>query len=260
MPPRRKTAPDQASTSSAKPSIEEDVERALAWLRDHATAHTLEGMGRYAIPSENALGVAVSDIKALGKLLGPNHELAAALWETGIYEARMLTSFVDDPERVTAAQMDRWCREFDSWAIVDTLCFHLFDRTPHAWGRVEAWSEKRDEFGKRAAFALLACLALHDRHADDDAFLDGLRLIELAATDERNFVKKGVNWALRAVGERNATLNAAAVKVARRLAESPDAAARWIGKDALRQLSSPAVQKRLASPKRAGARRSTKSD
>lgn len=260
MPPRRKTAPDQASTSSAKPSIEEDVERALAWLRDHATAHTLEGMGRYAIPSENALGVAVSDIKALGKQLGRNHELAAALWETGIYEARMLTSFVDDPERVTAAQMDRWCREFDSWAIVDTLCFHLFDRTPHAWGRVEAWSEKRDEFGKRAAFALLACLALHDRHADDDAFLDGLRLIELAATDERNFVKKGVNWALRAVGERNATLNAAAVKVARRLAESPDAAARWIGKDALRQLSSPAVQKRLASPKRAGARRSTKSD
>jgi 3-methyladenine DNA glycosylase AlkD len=260
MPPRRKTASEKASASSAKPSIEGDVEKALAWLRDHATTHTLEGMKRYGIPSDNALGVAVSDIKALGKLLGRRHELAEALWETGIYEARMLTSFVDEPERVTAAQMDRWCRDFDSWAIVDTLCFHLFDRTQHAWGKVEAWSGKRDEFGKRAAFALLACLALHDRHADDDSFLDGLRLVELAATDDRNFVKKGVNWALRAVGERNAALNAAAVNVARRLAESPNASARWIGKDALRQLASPAVQKRLASPRRTGAKRPAKAD
>ncbi len=217
-------------------------------------------MARYGIPSDNALGVAVSDIKTLGKLLGRSHDLAAALWETGIYEARMLTSFVDEPERVTAAQMDRWCRDFDSWAIVDTLCFHLFDRSPHAWAKVESWSDRRDEFGKRAAFALLACLALHDRHTDDDPFLEGLRLVEQASVDDRNFVKKGVNWALRAVGERNARLNAAAVEVARRLAESSNATPRWIGKVALRQLASPAVQKRLASPKRTGAKGSTKAD
>ncbi|MBK6315059.1 MAG: DNA alkylation repair protein [Blastocatellia bacterium] len=256
MPPRKKRPTDHQSQSPANSSIGDRVASALAWLREHATVHTLEGMARYGIPSDNALGVAVSDIKALGKQLGRSHELAAALWETGVYEARMLTSFVDEPERVTSAQMDRWCRDFDSWAIVDTLCFHLFDRTPLAWSKIEPWSEKRDEFGKRAAFALLACLALHDKQTDDDTYLDGLRLIELAAGDERNFVKKGVNWALRAVGERNAALNAAAVKVAGRLAESQDAAPRWIGKDALRQLASPAVQKRLSSPKRSGRSRS----
>ena len=203
-------------------------------------------MARYAIPSDKAFGVSVGTMKKLAKRLGRNHELAAALWETGWYEARMLASFVDDPARVTSAQMDRWCRDFDNWAICDTACFHLFDRTPHAWRKVAQWSGRRDEFVKRAAFALLWSLTVHDKSAGDEPFAKGLLFIERAATDERNFVKKAVNMALRAIGKRNRPLNAAAVSVARRLADSPDATARWIGKDALRELTSSAVTRRLA--------------
>ena len=210
----------------APQSLDEEVASAIAWLRRHSTKHTLDGMARYAIPSDNAFGVSVSDIRVLAKRLGRNHDLAAALWDTGVYEARMLTSFVDEPARVTPAQMDRWCRDFVNWAICDTLCFHLFDRTPHAWQKVTQWSGKRDEFGKRAAFALLWALTVHDKQADDQAFVQGLLLIERAASDDRNFVKKAVNMALRAIGKRNPALNAAAVTVARRLADSPQAAAR----------------------------------
>lgn len=203
-------------------------------------------MARYAIPSHNALGVSVSDIRVLGKRLGRNHELAAALWDTGWYEARMLTSFVDEPARVTSAQMDRWCGDFDNWGICDTLCFHLFDRTPHAWGKVAKWCDRPEEFVKRAAFALLWALTVHDKEAKDEPFIEGLLRAERAANDERHFVKKAVNMALRAIGKRNAELNVAAVAVARRLADSPEGAARWIGKDALRELTSPGVVRRLA--------------
>jgi len=146
--------------------------------------------------------------------------------------------------------MDRWCHDFDNWGICDTVCFHLFDRTPHAWGKVAQWSDQPGEFVKRAAFALLASLAGHDKSAGDEAFLATLPLIERAATDERNFVKKGVSWALRRIGRRNAALNAASVIVAGRLAESPLAAASWVGKDALRDITSPAVMRSLA-PERA---------
>ena len=246
-------------TSSGKrprQSLEVEVQSAIAWLKQHSTKRTREGMARYGIPADDALGVSVADIRVLGKRLGRNQPLAAALWETGVYEARMLTSFVGEPARLTSAQMDRWCRDFDSWAICDSLCFHLFDRTPHAWTKVEQWSDKRQEFVKRAAFALLASLAAHDKQAPDAEFVERLVLIERAATDERNFVKKGVNWALRTIGKRNAALNAAAVTVARRLADSPEAAARWIGKDALRDLTSPAVVRRLSARRRSTVRES----
>jgi 3-methyladenine DNA glycosylase AlkD len=142
--------------------------------------------------------------------------------------------------------MDRWCKDFDSWAICDTVCFHLFDRTPHAYKKVKQWAGWRGEFEKRGSFALLASLALHDKKADDEAFADGLELIEREATDERNFVKKAVNWALRSIGERSRTLNSAAIVVAERLAAMPEATPRWIGKDALRAFKSPAATKRLA--------------
>jgi 3-methyladenine DNA glycosylase AlkD len=234
------------SGKSARQSLQGETEQALSWLKRHGTRRNREGMARYAIPSDHALGVSVANIRVLGKRLGRNHELAAALWDTGVYEARMLTSFVDEPARVTPAQMDRWCRDFDNWAICDTLCFHLFDRTPHAWQKVAQWSDRREEFVKRAAFALLWGLTVHDKHAGDAAFAEGLRFIERAATDERNFVKKAVNMALRATGKRNPALNAAAVAVSRRLASSPEAAARWVGKDALRELTSPSVTRRLA--------------
>jgi 3-methyladenine DNA glycosylase AlkD len=185
-------------------------------------------------------------MQQLAKRLGRDHELAVALWETGWYEARMLTAFVDEPDLVSAAQMDRWAREFDNWAICDHLCFHLFDRTPHAWRKIEQWSDRRAEFVKRAAFALLASVALHDKAAPDKPFLHSLTLVERAATDERNFVKKGVSWALRSIGERNRTLHDAAVATAERLAAKDDRSARWVGTDARRGLTSAATRKRVA--------------
>jgi 3-methyladenine DNA glycosylase AlkD len=142
--------------------------------------------------------------------------------------------------------MDRWAKEFDNWAICDTHCFHLFDRTPQAWKKVRQWSRRREEFVKRAAFALLAGIALHDKKAPDDLFLEVLPLAERAAADERNFVKKGVSWALRTVGRRNQTLNKATVALARRLVASADTAPGWVGRDVFKELTSPAVQKRLA--------------
>ena len=222
------------------------LQEALAWLERRGTRAGREGMARYGIVARKVFGVSVGEIQKFAKQAGTDHALALALWDTGWHEARLMAAFVGDPARLTAAQMDRWARQFENWADCDTVCFKLFDRSPLAWKKVTEWSGKRDEFVKRAAFALLASLALHDRATGDAPFLRGLALIEQAATDERNFVKKGVNWALRAVGERNAALNIAAREVATRLAASENATARWVGKDALRALASPAVKKRLA--------------
>ena len=242
-PARHKAAPRSRAKSQA--AAAPDVESVIAELKRLGTKKTLDGMARYAIPSDKALGVPVGTLKTLAKPLGRNHELAAELWKTGWYEARMLASFIDDPAEVTPTQMDRWCRDFDNWAICDTVCFHLFDRTPHAWGKVKQWAPRREEFIRRAAFALLWGLTVHDKEAEDSHYVEGLVLIEQAAGDGRNFVKKAVNMALRATGKRNATLHAAAVEVARRLSGSEDPTARWVGKDALRELTSPALVKRL---------------
>jgi 3-methyladenine DNA glycosylase AlkD len=243
--PKVPKRPIEPTRKAPKQSLADEVQFAIKWLKDHSTKTTLHGMARYAIPSDHALGVAMKDIKALGRQLGHNQELAAALWETGVYEARMLASFVGDPARVTTAQMDRWCKEFDNWAFCDAMCFNLFDRTPYAWDKVTHWSSSNEEFVKRTAFALLWSLSVHDKRAGNRPFVQGLILIERAAADERNFVKKAVNMALRAIGKRNRALNTAAVAVARRLADSPNATARWVGKDALRELTSPAVIHRL---------------
>ena len=222
------------------------VASSLAWLKKHSSKSIRDGMLRYAIPNDDALGVRMGDIQKLGKQMGRDHALALELWRTGVYEARMLCAYVDELERVTPAQMDSQARDFDNWAICDTLCFALWVRSPHALQKIKAWSNHREEFVKRAAFALLACVTLKNKDVPDEELLRALKLIEKAATDERNFVKKAVNWALRGVGERNVALNQAAVALARKLGESKDAAARWIGKDALRQLATPATQKRLA--------------
>jgi len=213
------------------------VQEALSLLEKAATQKDFDNLARFGIAAPKAFGVSMANIQKIAKRLGRSHELAAELWDTGWYEARMLTAFVDEPERVTSAQMDRWCRDFDNWGIVDTLCFKLFDRTPHAWAKIAQWHDKRAEFVKRASFALLASLALHDKNAGDEPFVESLSFIERAATDDRNFVKKGVSWALRSVGRRNAKLKAAAVKLSRRLIESEEPSARWIGKDALRELT-----------------------
>jgi len=227
-----------------------DVEAALDALRRKGTKAQLAAMARYAIPSDRAFGVTMSNIQALAKRLGRNHELALALWDTGWYEARLLAAYVDEPAHVTPAQMDRWSREFGNWAVCDTVCFALFDRTPHAWGKVASWARRKDEFVRRGAFALLWGLTVHDKKAGDEPFVKALSLVERAASDERHFVKKAVNMALRAIGKRSPSLNAAAIAVAKRLAASPEPAPRWVGKDALRELTSSGVMKRLA--KRSG--------
>jgi 3-methyladenine DNA glycosylase AlkD len=221
------------------------VPEILEWLKRRGTKRNREGMARYAIVAPKAFGVSVGDLRDLGKKVARDQALAEALWKTGWYEARMLVAFVAEPERVAPAQMDRWARDFDNWAICDHICFHLFDRSPHAWKKIAQWSRSRHEFVKRAAFALLASVALHDKKGPDAPFLTALPLIERAAPDDRNFVKKGVSWALRGVGRRSAALHAPSVALARRLAASEAAAARWVGKDALRELTSAAVVRRV---------------
>jgi 3-methyladenine DNA glycosylase AlkD len=215
--------------------IQDRLAAALAMLEAHASEKVRADMApRYGIVTEHALGVPMAKIQAVAKALGRDHALGAALWETGVYEARMVACMIDDPAAVTPEQMDRWRADFDNWAIVDTVAFKLFDQVPHAFGRVDAWATLNNEFGRRAAFALLASLALHGRGTDAD-YLARLPLIEAAATDQRNFVKKGVSWALRAIGgKKSPPLRAAARDLAARLAESPDRTARWIGKDALK--------------------------
>ena len=246
VPERARSAPRVPERARSAPRvIEDELAAALRWLERKGSDKTRDGMRGYGIHTEKAFGVTVANIRALAKRLGPDHALALALWESGWYEARMLSAFVAEPERVTPALMDRWCRGFDNWALCDTLCFHLFDRTPHAFSKVSAWAERREEFQKRAAFALLATLALHGRGTDAQ-LRRCLPLIERAAADDRNFVKKSVNWALRAVGERSPELHADAVAMAQRLARSEAATPRWIGKDALRSLESPAILRRLA--------------
>jgi 3-methyladenine DNA glycosylase AlkD len=224
----------------------ERVSEALAWLERRGSKRVREDMlSRYGITAPKAYGVPVGTIQQLGKQLGRDHDLAVALWATGWYEARMLCAWVDQPERVTPAQMDRWARDFDNWGICDTICVHLFDRTPHAWKKLAPWSRRREEFVKRAAFALLAGLSLHDKKAEDQSFLSTLPLIERAAEDDRNFVKKGVSWALRVMGRRNRRLNSACLETARRLVDADQPAAQWIGRMAVKELASPLVRRKL---------------
>jgi 3-methyladenine DNA glycosylase AlkD len=238
----------KTNAKAPRAASREQVPLLLAELKRLGTAKRREEMAvRYGIHTElEAFGTTMADMQKIARRTGRDHALAEALWDVEIYEARMLAALVDVPEQVTAAQMDRWCADFDNWALCDTACMHLFDRTPHAFAKVEKWSRSRAEFVRRAAFALLASLALHGKSAGSECFARYLPLIEDAATDERNFVKKAVNWALRGIGECNAELHAAALVVAARLTDSANSAARWVGRDALRQLQRPAVIERLA--------------
>jgi 3-methyladenine DNA glycosylase AlkD len=213
------------------------VADAVAALEARAEPRIRDGLSRYGIATaDRVIGVPMRGIQQVGKALGRDHALAAALWKTGIYEARMLVAYVEEPAQVTPAQMDRWARDFDNWAICDTLCFALFDRTASAFEMVDRWAEDPAEFVRRAAFALLASLALHDKTREDQAFLARLKLIQAAAVDGRNFVKKGVSWALRGIGKRRSpALRDATRGLAERLASSTDKSSRWIGRDALRE-------------------------
>ena len=222
------------------------VSEVLASLKKLGSRQTRESMVRFGIHTPKAFGIPMAAMQRLAKQIGRDHQLAGELWETGWYEARIVAAYIEEPERATAAQMDRWCKEFDNWGICDTVCFQLFDKTPYAYRKVRQWATRKPEFEKRAAFALLACLALRDRSAGDQPFLECLPLIEAAAEDDRNFVKKGVSWALRLIGRRNRELHTAALTLAKRLAASSSPSARWIGKDAVKELTGAVVTRRLS--------------
>jgi 3-methyladenine DNA glycosylase AlkD len=217
----------------------------LQWLERKGTRLNVEGTARYGIRADRAFGVSMGTMRPLAKRLGTNHALATALWKSGWHEARILATVVDDPRQVTRRQMNAWAADFNNWAICDTACLRLFGRTPVAWDKARQWSTSPREFVKRAAFALMASLAGHDKTAPDAQFLDLLSLIEQGADDERNFVKKGVSWALRRIGTRNLALNVAVLAVAKRLSQSDEASWRSVGKDALLELASQEVRSRL---------------
>ncbi len=235
------------------------VDELLAELRAMGSAKNRAGMARYGIEVRNAFGVSVNELRKVARRLGTDHELALALWATGNHEARLLACFVDDPAAVDDEQLESWAADFDSWDVCDQATTSLFDRTRHAWRKAREWAKRDEEWVKRAGFALAAGLAVHDKAASDGAFLKLLPSIERAASDERNFVKKAVNWALRNIGKRNRALNAAAIACAERIRAAANRraggdrggdagarTARWVASDALRELASEKVRKRVA--------------
>jgi 3-methyladenine DNA glycosylase AlkD len=199
-------------------------------------------MAHFGIAPAQAFGVPSEPIRRLAREIGRNPALAMELWDTEVHEARILATLVIEPASLTRKEMERWARDFDSWAVCDHCCIHLFRKTPFAWDKALRWSSRRREYVKRAGFAMMATLAVHDKHASDKAFLALLPIIEREAADTRNFVKKAVNWALRQIGKRNAVLRKAAMETAARLKQSESPSARWIGADALRELKAKSLK------------------
>lgn len=224
------------------------VENMMSELRGRSDPAARAGMARYGIDADTALGgTSIPQMRAMARRARRDHELAAALWATGVHEARILATMVDDPAKVTEAQMESWVSEFRSWDVCDQCCSNLFGWTSLAWSKAVEWSLREEEFVRRAGYVLMAVLAVHDKKAPDAEFLELLPAIERGADDNRNFVRKAVNWALRQIGKRNLQLNHAAMECATRISERDSRAARWIAADALRELRSDAVQARLRS-------------
>jgi 3-methyladenine DNA glycosylase AlkD len=220
-------------------------------LRALESPEDKEGMARYGIKTDNAFGVSIYVLRKMAKDIGTDHDLALALWDTGIHEAQLLAGIVDDPAQVTERQMEQWVADFDSWDVCDQTCSNLFDRTPFAYRKAFEWAEDEREFVRRAGFVLMAALAVHDKKAGDEAFEQYYPVMKKFATDERNFVRKAVNWALRNIGKRNKTLNESAIGTAREIQAIGGKSARWIAADALRELQGDKVQQRLiAKPQR----------
>jgi 3-methyladenine DNA glycosylase AlkD len=214
-------------------------------LKSLSNPKNVEGMARFGINPEKTLGVSVPNLRKIAKEAGRDHELAQKLWSSGIHEARILASMVDEPERVTKRQVNTWIKDFDSWDVCDQCCMNLFDRLPFAFEKAVEFTKRNREFEKRAGFALMACLAWHDKEAGDEKFKAFFPYIVQQATDERNYVKKAVNWSLRQIGKRNLNLNKAAIKTAKEIQKIDTKSARWVASDALRELEGEAVQKRL---------------
>jgi 3-methyladenine DNA glycosylase AlkD len=222
-----------------------NTDEVMARLRSLAQPGDLEGMERVGIPTEHALGVSIPALRRLAKEIGRDHVMAGELWATGIHEARLLATLVDDPGQVTDGQMEAWAHDFDAWDLCDQCCSNLFDRTPYAYRKAEEWSRREEEFVKRAGFVLMAALSVHDKKAEDRVFRKFFPIIIREATDDRPYVRKAVNWALRQIGKRNMALNREAIRVAGEIRTIKSRAARWIASDALRELTGGKVQDRL---------------
>jgi 3-methyladenine DNA glycosylase AlkD len=222
------------------------VEEILEYLQSKSKSDNLEGMARFGIVTTNRYGVSVPEMRKLAKIIRKNHQLALKLWDIGVAEARIVAGMIADPLELTEKQMEKWVIDFNSWDVCDQVCMNLFDKSPLAWKKIRDWSKREEEFVKRAAFALIACLAWHDKNAEDQKFTDLLPLIAAHSEDSRNFVKKSVNWALRNIGKRNKFLNSQALKTAYQIKKKDSKVARWIASDTIRELESPKIIKRLA--------------
>jgi 3-methyladenine DNA glycosylase AlkD len=219
----------------------------LEQLKGMSSQRYFDGHVRLGIPGDHLYGVSIPALRVFARKIGSNHDLALQLWESGVLDARWLASMIDDPKQVSEAQMDAWAQDFDNWAVVDQCCGNLFDRLPIAYDKAMAWSVRPELFIKRASFVLMASLAVHDKRAPDAKFTPYFPIIRREATDSRLYVKKAVNWALRGIGKRNAALNALAIEAATEILALPSKTARWIATDALRELQSDSIQRRLAS-------------
>jgi 3-methyladenine DNA glycosylase AlkD len=222
------------------------IDDVLGRLKVKARPDHLEGMARYGINVENRLGVSIPELRKLAKEIGKSHDLALELWTTGISDAMILASLIAEPRKLTEKQMEEWVKDFNSWDICDQVCNNLFNEHSLVWKKIVDWSKRDEVFVKRAAFALISSLAVHHKEASDEKFIEFLQLVKLEATDNRNYVKKAINWALRNIGKRNLNLNKAAIKVAHELQLIDSKSCSWIASDALRELENKAVQKRLA--------------
>ncbi len=223
------------------------ADEVLAALRALADPSRLAGMARYGIGTGEVWGVTVAELRAMAKTLGRDHELAEALWDSGVSEARILASLVDDPAMLDDEQFERWAADFASWDLCDQVCQNLFRHCPQAWDKARKWSRRTEPFVKRAGFTLMAGLAVADKRADEARFVAFLTDVARTADDDRPVVRKGASWALRQIGKRGPALHARAIETAVELAERADRGARWVGKDALRELRSPRVLDRIGS-------------
>ena len=219
----------------------------LETLHSLAKPEKLEGMASFGITGDKRLGISMPELRKLGRSIGKDHEMALRLWATGIQEAMILAALLDDPLKVTEEQADSWVMDIHSWDVCDQLCMNLFDRTGFADKKIWEWSERGEEFVRRAAFAMIACIAWHDKKAPDAEMIKYFTVIKKGASDDRNYVKKAVSWALRNIGKRNLNLNQESIRLARKIKEEDLKAARWIASDVIRELESEAVKKRLGS-------------
>jgi 3-methyladenine DNA glycosylase AlkD len=226
-------------------AVKTKLREVLRKLRALGKPENVAAMARFGVRAKKAYDVSAPAAHKLAKEIGRDHRLSLQLWNTGIHDARGFAALVSEPDKITPAQMERWARDFDSWDVVDGCCRYAFLDTPYAWKKALEWSRRKGEFQKRAGFSMMAYLAVHDKQADDKKFLALLPVIQRASRDERHFVKKAVNWALRQIGKRNQRLNRAAIATGKAIRALGSPAARWIAADALRELTSDAVMKRL---------------